>query len=190
MNDGNIMNDTAPGQGYDAYPLLPLKNVVIFPHTTVTLMVGRPRSLLALEHALASAKRLAVMTQRNTGSEEPVPDDLYAVVTLVEVTSYQQQPDGNYQVIVEGMCRVSAVRYITTDWLYDVEVDEMAEHGSQGSATEALMRHVLGLFTDFSRLSQRVLADVLAVAAHISNPGQLADVVAAHVVSEAEQRQQ
>jgi ATP-dependent Lon protease len=184
------MNDTSPGRGYDAYPLLPLKNVVIFPHTIVTLMVGRPRSLRALEHALASNKRLVVMTQRNTSSEEPIPDDLYAVGTLVEVTSYLRQPDGNYQVMVEGMSRIHAVRYIATDWLYDVEVDEIVEPGSQGATTEALMRHVLGLFTDFGRLNQQVPADVLAAAGRISNPGQLADVVAAYVVSEAEQRQQ
>ncbi len=190
MNDDKAMNDTTPDPGYDAYPLLPLKNVVIFPHTIVTLMVGRPRSLRALEHALAANKRLVVMTQRNTSSEEPIPDDLYEVGSLIEITSYQRQSDGNYQVIVEGLRRVRAVRFMATDWLYDVEIAAMVEQSSEGATSDALMRHVLGLFTEFGRLNQRVPADVLDSARHITDAGQLADVVAAHVVSDAAQRQQ
>jgi len=190
MSDPTIRADAYQHPGEVDYPLLPLKNVVIFPRTSVSLVVGRLRSVKALEQALAGNARLLVLTQRDLTREEPRAEDLYQTGIIAEVVQHNRQPDGHYQVTIEGLRRVQAVHFTATEYLYSVTVREVAERGSQGSVTEALSRHVLDLFSDYLHLNQRIPADVLGVARGIHNPGHLADLIAAHVISQVDKRQQ
>src|SRR5438046_2618569 len=107
------------------FPLLPLKNVVVFPRTLVTLMVGRNRSIRALEDATNHDRRLVVVTQRSAQADDPVPDDMYDVGTLVEVNQVQRQPDGNLQVGVEGLRRVQIAQFSEAEPFYTVQIDDL-----------------------------------------------------------------
>ena len=100
-----------PNRSRSDFPLLPLKNVVVFPRTLVTLMVGRNRSMRALEEAVARDRRLVVATQRTVQADDPVADDIYEIGTLVEINQVQRQADGTLQVGVEGLRRVRIERY-------------------------------------------------------------------------------
>src|SRR5688572_29900367 len=91
---------------HERLPLLPLKNVVVFPRNVVTLLVGRPRSVRAVDQALSADRRLIVTAHRDPDADDPKPDDLYHVGTLVAIVSSERQTAGNVQVVLEGICRV------------------------------------------------------------------------------------
>jgi ATP-dependent Lon protease len=173
---------------YD-YPLLPLKNVVVLPRSLTTLMVGRNRSIQALEEALARDHRLVVATQRRPDSTDPSPDELYRIGTLVEVVQSQRQADGNMQIVVEGLRRVKIENFIHTNRHFMVRIADLTEKSTFGAGVEALTRHVLDLFTQYAQLSQRVPADALETVATVRDPGYLADLLTAHVVQDVAERQ-
>src|SRR5690348_979340 len=109
-------------RGRTEYPLLPLKNVVVFPRTLVTLTVGRTRSIRALEDALNRDRRLIVATQRAGQADEPVAEEIYNIGTLVEVNQVQRQTDGNLQVNVEGLRRVRVDHYNQNDPFFMAQI--------------------------------------------------------------------
>ena len=172
-----------------AIPLLPLKNVVVFPRTLVTLTVGRTRSIRALEDAMARDRRLVAATQRTGQVDDPAPDDIYDVGTLVEITQVQRQPDGNLQVGVEGLRRVQIERYHDTEPFFTVQVSDLAEQVGHGPAVEALMRHLVEQFAHYAALNTKVPADAVDTVRAVRHPGYLADLLAAHVVPDPHQRQ-
>src|SRR5436305_139393 len=107
--EGNSMEDVAAGGDADnlELPLLPLKNVVVFPRTIVNLTVGRTRSVQALNKAMSADRRLVVIAQKADEHDEPLPEDLYGLGTMVEVRQVRRQPDSSLQVEVEALCRVN-----------------------------------------------------------------------------------
>jgi ATP-dependent Lon protease len=171
------------------YPLLPLKNVVVFPRTLVTLTVGRARSIRALEDALSRDRRLVVMTQRAGQADEPGADEIYDVGTLVEVNQVQRQNDGNLQVNVEGLRRVRVERYLQSDPFFVVQINDVAEKIGTGPVVEALMRHLVELFSRYAQINSKVPSDAVETVRAVRHPGYLADLLAAHVVPDAHERQ-
>src|SRR5690242_9032200 len=137
---------TDENRGYAGIPLLPLKNVVVFPRTLVTLMVGRSRSIRALEEALAHDRRLVVATQRAVNVDDPAADDIYEIGTLVEVNQVQRQPDGNLQVGVEGLRRVRIDRFTETEPFFCVAMSDLPEKAAHGPEVERLMQYLGELF--------------------------------------------
>jgi ATP-dependent Lon protease len=184
-----MSSDVNNNRGRTDVPLLPLKNVVVFPRTLVTLMVGRSRSMRALEEAMARDRRLVVATQRTVNVDDPVPEDVYEVGTLVEVSQVQRQPDGNLQVGVEGLRRVRIERYVETEPFFSVQVSDLSEKASHGPAVEALMRHLVELFTRYASINTKVPADAVETVRAVRHPGYLADLLAAHVVPDPHDRQ-
>jgi ATP-dependent Lon protease len=170
-------------------PLLPLKNVVVFPRTLVTLMVGRNRSIRALEDVMARDRRLVVATQRTVNVDDPQAEDIYDIGTLVEITQVQRQPDGNLQVGVEGLRRVRIERYVESDPFLSVQFSELSETPAHGPAVEALMRHLVDLFTRYAGINTKVPSDAVDTVRAVRHPGYLADLLAAHVVPDPHERQ-
>src|SRR5688572_13168034 len=138
------------------HPLLPLKNVVVFPRTIVNLTIGRARSAHALNAALDGDRCLVVATQRKDGDrdrEEPLPTDLHDVGTLVEVRQVRRQPDNTLLVEVEALRRVRLGETSIHDTLYLVEAEPLVDRGRGNRETEALMRHLADMFEMYSALN-------------------------------------
>src|SRR5690348_9158045 len=176
-------------RGRTEFPLLPLKNVVVFPRTLVTLTVGRTRSIRALEEALNRDRRMVVATQRAGQADEPSADEIYGVGTLVEINQVQRQNDGNLQVNVEGLRRVRVERFTQHEPFFTVQTSDVAEKMADGPAVEALMRHLVELFNRYGQLNNKVASDAVETVRAVRHPGYLADLLAAHVVPDAHDRQ-
>ena len=176
-------------RGRTEFPLLPLKNVVVFPRTLVTLTVGRSRSIRALEDGLGRDRRLVVATQRAGHADEPAAEEIYEFGTLVEINQVQRQNDGNLQVSVEGLRRVRIDHFTQEEPFFTVSISDVAEKLADGPAIEALMRHLMELFSRYAQLNTKVPAEAVETVRAVRHPGYLADLLAAHVVPDPHERQ-
>lgn len=170
-------------------PLLPLKNVVVFPRTIVNLTVGRSRSIHALNMAMTSDRHLVVLAQKGDDHDEPLADDLYRIGTLVEVKQVRRQPDSSIQVEVEALYRVRIAAITQEDPCLVGEVEELEEQSESGSDTEALMRHLSDLFSRYATLNNKVPVEAPDHIRAARNPGYMADLLAAHLVADVHERQ-
>ncbi|MFQ5342359.1 MAG: endopeptidase La [Anaerolineae bacterium] len=159
-------------------PLLPARDIVMFPHMMIPLFVGRDRSLDAVEAAAAGDGSLVVVAQRDTEIEEPLIDDLYAVGTEIMVGRTWRMPDGNTSVLAQGQRRVQIIRFTQTEPYFRVEVVPLFVSSEDGVAAEALRREVLTLFEQCVDLSPHIPEDAFLAAINVEEPGLLADVVA------------
>ncbi len=183
------MQDEAPG-GYLSLPLIPLKNVVVFPRTIVNLTVGRVRSITALNQAMSSDRHLVVVAQKADEHDEPQPDDLYSIGTMVELRQVRRQPDSSLQVEVEALCRVRIKSVAQEEPCLTGQVEEIDETaiGAEHD-TESLMRHLSELFTHYAGLNNKVPQDAPEHIRAARNPGYMADLLAAHLLSDVHERQ-
>src|SRR5262249_29964046 len=144
----------------DRLPLLPLRDVVVFPHMTLPLLVGRRPSIRAIEKAVAKDRTLFVTAQKSSEVADPSHDELYRVGTGVRVLQLCRLPDGTLRVLVEGLCRCRVERFQWTSDCYTVKVAVLDEPRASGAEVEAQMRHVLALFTDYVHLNRRIPDEV------------------------------
>jgi ATP-dependent Lon protease len=171
-------------------PLLPLRDVVVYPHMVLPLFVGRERSIEALEHAMANDKQVLLVAQRNAADDEPGNDDIYQVGTVSNILQLLKLPDGTIKVLVEGGFR-AAVDHVNDDGPFtaagvrEIESDEVPEEESEG-----LIRSTTANFEKYVTLSKKVPAEVLTSLTGIDEPGRLADTIAAHMGVSLEQKQQ
>ena len=163
------------------YPLLPLKNVVIFPRTILTLVVGRERSIRAVEHAQAHDQRLVVVAQRQLDQDDPSPAELHQVGTLVELVQVQRQSDGNIQIVVEGLRRMRLDRFSQSKPCYLAQATEIPEVTEPSPQVDALVRQAIQLFHKYSKLNRNVANDAIEAIGRTDHPGRLADLLAAHL---------
>ena len=172
------------------FPLLPLKNVVIFPRNVVTLLVGRPRSIQAVEEALLRDRRLVVTAHRDGEIDDPRPEELHPVGTLAGIVSVERQQGGNIQVVLEGMARVRLNGFDQARPFYTVGADELREpDGSPGEAA-ILIAHVQDLAAKHAEARGRLQAEVLDMVARASEAGHLADLLATQLLSDVAGRQE
>ena len=170
-------------------PLLPLRNVVVYPHMVLSLFVGRDRSMEALEHAMANGKQVLLVAQRNPAEDDPRADDIYQVGTVSNILQLLKLPDGTIKLLVEGGYR-AAVDFVNDDGRFtiagvrEIESDEPDESEAQG-----LMRGTTAHFEKYVALSKKVPAEVLTSLTGIDEPGRLADTIAAHMSVELGQKQ-
>jgi len=162
-------------------PLLPLKNVVLFPHMIVPLYVGRERSIKALEAAMTQGKQVFLCTQRQADCEDPTEEDLYRVGVLGEVVQMLKLPDGTIKVLIEGSSRAVIERVIETDPHLRVEVALLDEEFAPSPELEALMRGVVDLFDRYVELDKKVPPEVNLTVRGVEDAGRLADIVAANL---------
>ncbi len=163
------------------YPLLPLRDVVIFPGMIIPLFVGRSKSIAALEAAMQGDKRLVLVAQKRMDVDEPTPSDLYSVGTLINLLQLLKLPDGSIKVLVEGVRRVRIQKVLSTDPFLAVEAHPMDERESPTQKTEALLRHVNSQFESYVRLNRKIPQETLLSIVNLDDPSRLADNIAAHV---------
>jgi ATP-dependent Lon protease len=163
-------------------PLLPLKNVVLFPHMIVPLYVGRERSMAALEQAMAQGKQIFLCTQRRADCEDPREADLYRVGVLGEIVQLLKLPDNTIKVLVEGSARAMIQRFLETEPHLQVEVALLDEDIQPSSELEALMHGLVDLFERYVELDKKVPPEVNLAVRGVDDAGRLADVVAANLI--------
>jgi ATP-dependent Lon protease len=167
-------------RGAGEYPVLPLKNVVVFPRTIVNLTIGRPKSIAALDEALnRSSGRLAVVAQRQAEIDDPDEGDLFHVGTLVDVVKVNRLPDGSAQIVAEGLRRVSLQRIVNVPSVIRARCVDLAEQFDASAGS--LMRHVAEEFDRYARLHRGVPSEVVEQVQRADTAGRMADVLIAHL---------
>ncbi|MHA7838128.1 MAG: endopeptidase La [bacterium] len=162
-------------------PLLPLRDIVVFPHMVVPLFVGRPKSIQALEDAMAGDRQLVVAAQRAAGDEDPTPEDIYAIGTLGTIIQLLRLPDGTVKVLVEGQTRAEIRRFAAVDPYFAVEITEMPDAPDPSPEAEALVRSVHTTFESYAKLNKKIAPELVNSVAAVSDPGKLADTIVAHL---------
>src|SRR5450432_2555567 len=162
-------------------PLLPLRDIIVFPYMVSQLFVGRERSINALDAAMARDKDIFLAAQKNAKTNEPTPEDIFTVGTLGTVMQLLRLPDGTVKVLVEGKRRARIKRFAQTDEFFLVEVDEIAEVWPRGVEVEALMRSVQAAFEMYVKLNKKVQPEVLMSVQTIDDPARLSDTIVANL---------
>jgi len=163
-------------------PLLPLRDVVVFPYMTIPLLVGRLPSIHAIERAVARDRMLFVTAQKNSEIADPSHEELYTVGTVVRVLQLFRLPDGTMRVLVEGLCRCRITRFQWSSQYYTVRVAPLPEETGSGTELEAQTRHVLALFDEYARLNRRIPDEVPLTARNIADAGTLGHTVASNLL--------
>ena len=172
------------------YPLLPLRDVVVYPHMVVPLFVGREKSILALETAMENNKQVVLVAQKNPAEDNPKLNDIYAVGTLATILQMLKLPDGTLKVLVEGISRVSLENVVEQDAEYmQTQVSVLTDGKLEDREADVLMRSTMNLFEQYVNLSKKIPAEVIATVSGIEDANRLADTVASHMNLNIEQKQ-
>ncbi len=174
-------------------PLLPLRDVVVFPHMVIPLFVGRPKSIKALETAMESGKSILLVAQRSAAKDEPTADDLYRVGSVANILQMLKLPDGTVKVLVEGVQRATVMKIVDERSHYGSEaviVEETQPEGQESNEVEAMRRAMIGQFDQYVKLNKKIPPEILTSLAGIDEPGRLADTIAAHLPLKLEQKQE
>ena len=163
------------------YPVLPLRDIVVFPHMIVPLFVGREKSIRALEEVMRSDTYILLATQMNAGDDDPAADAIYKVGTLATVLQLLKLPDGTVKVLVEGVERAAIASYRDRTEFYEAEASALVQEHGEKIETEALARSVVTEFEGYVKLNKKVSPEVVGVVSQIDDPSKLADTVASHL---------
>jgi len=160
-------------------PLLPLRDIVVFPHMVVPLFVGRERSISALERAMSQdpQKEVLLSAQRRAKTNEPIPDDIFTVGTVATIIQMLRLPDGTVKVLVEGKRRASVERFVQTEEFFVVEIVDRPDAPEQSVELDALVREIHATFDTYVKLNKRIAPEILISVQTIDEPGQLADTI-------------
>jgi ATP-dependent Lon protease len=171
-------------------PVLPLRDVVVYPHMVIPLFVGREKSIFALEAAMADNKKILLLAQKNAEVDDPGQEDLYQIGTLSTILQMLKLPDGTIKVLVEGGDRVSVDSLLETNEYYSAAV-KVLEKSSLVDEREAevLLRSVLNLFDQYVKLNKKVPPEILTSLSGIDDPSRLADTIAAHMSLKLDEKQ-
>jgi ATP-dependent Lon protease len=170
-------------------PLLPLRDVVVFPHMVIPLFVGRPKSIKALEAAMEVGKSIMLVAQRNASKDEPAADDIYEIGCVSNILQMLKLPDGTVKVLVEGARRARILSIDDSGSHFTCELAPVELPGSESPETEALRRAILAQFDQYVKLNKKVPPEILASLNGIDEAGRLADTIAAHLPIKIEQKQ-
>ncbi|MBN1282482.1 MAG: endopeptidase La [Proteobacteria bacterium] len=162
-------------------PLLPLRDIVVFPHMVVPLFVGREKSIAALEEAMNKEKDILLSAQINPKTNDPRPEDIFKIGTLASIIQLLRLPDGTVKVLVEGKRRARIAQYVTNPNFFLVEAEPLLEGGDVSVEVEAMMRGVKSTFEQYVKLNKRIPPEMLASVSTIDDPSRLADTIVAHL---------
>ncbi|CAM4054086.1 endopeptidase La [Bordetella tumulicola] len=181
-------SQTLPSEPIDL-PLLPLRDVVVFPHMVIPLFVGRPRSIKALEVAMESGKSIMLVAQKSAGKDDPTPEDVYEIGCVASILQMLKLPDGTVKVLVEGTqrARIDSIDDAETHFVCQVTPVEL--DAAQSSETEALRRAIVAQFEQYVKLNKKIPPEILTSLGGIDDAGRLADTIAAHLPLKLEQKQ-
>jgi ATP-dependent Lon protease len=170
-------------------PLLPLRDIVIFPGMVVPLFVGREKSITALKYALSQEKEIFLVTQKNAKMDDPSLRDIYSVGTLSTVLQLLKMADGTVKSLVEGKSRAKIKNYLPESGFFMVEAEKIVEHYEPAVKTEALIRSIHSSFDSYAGLNQKIGDDVVEQVTSITDPSQLVNTVAAHLITKIKEKQ-
>ena len=174
---------------YETLPIVPLRDVVVFPHMMMPFVIGRPSSTRALEHALLKDKRIFLAAQHDASIDDPRPDDVYTMGCVASVVQSLKLPDGNIKVLVEGVDRARAVEWKEDKGFYRVVVKVLPKQKETAGDVEATMARVVSLFEQYVKLSNNLHYDAMIAAVRVDDPGKLADTIAAHLLVGVDEKQ-
>jgi len=172
------------------YPVLPLRDIVVFPHMIVPLFVGRDKSVRALEDVMKDDKQILLVTQKNAAQDDPTPADIYSVGTIGTVLQLLKLPDGTVKVLVEGGQRASIVRYEETSDFFQAYAEAMEDNEGEDRELDALARTVVSQFEQYIKLNKKIPPEVLVSINQIDEPSKLADTVASHLTLKIPEKQE
>jgi ATP-dependent Lon protease len=171
-------------------PLLPLRDVVVFPHMVIPLFVGRPRSIKALELAMEGGKNIMLAAQKSASKDDPTPDDVYEIGCLATILQMLKLPDGTVKVLVEGTQRARIVSIQEADTHFSADLMPLMPDVATGAEIEALRRAIVNQFETYVKLNKKIPPEILTSLAGIEEAGRLADTIAAHLPLKLEQKQE
>ncbi|ODS55761.1 MAG: endopeptidase La [Acidobacteria bacterium SCN 69-37] len=174
---------------YETLPVVPLRDVVVFPHMMMPFVIGRPSSTRALEHALATDKKIFLAAQHDAATDDPQPADIYTMGCVANIVQSLKLPDGNIKVLVEGVERARAVEWKEDKGFYRVTVKMLPRKVEPASETEPVMTRVVSLFEQYIKLSNNLQYDAMVAAVRVDDPSRLADTIAAHLQVGVEEKQ-
>ncbi len=170
-------------------PLLPLRDVVVFPGMVVPLFVGREKSINALKYALSQEKEIFLVTQKNARLDDPSIRDIYSFGTLATVLQLLKMPDGTVKALVEGKRRAKIKNYLPDQGFFMVEVEKIVEHYEPDAKTEAIIRSIHSSFESYAKLNQKIGDDGVETVNSITDPSQLVNTVAAYLTAKIKEKQ-
>ena len=174
----------------NTYPLLPLRDVVVYPHMAVPLFVGRDKSILALEEGMKTNKKVVLVTQKDPGEDNPALDEVHQIGTLATILQLLKLPDGTLKVLVEGISRVQLVNPVEGPQFLQTQFNELAINGLDENELDALARATKVLFEQYVNLSKKIPSEVVTTVKAISDNDRLADTIASHMTLNLSQKQE
>ncbi len=171
-------------------PVLPLRDVVVYPHMVIPLFVGREKSIRALEAAMDEDKRILLVAQKSAEVDDPQVEDIHEIGTLSTILQLLKLPDGTVKVLVEGAERACVVQFETTDEFFSAQIESRKDGDHTGEReVDVLMRSLLALFDQYVKLNKKVPPEILTSLSGIDEPGRLADTIAAHMALKLDEKQ-
>ena len=173
----------------ETLPMVPLRDVVVFPHMMIPFVIGRPSSIRALEYALVKGKRIFLSAQHDATRDNPGPDEIYTLGTICNIVQSLKLPDGNVKVLVEGLERGRALEFKEEQGFFKVVAKLIPRQTETGGGIEAVMSKVISQFEQYVKLSNNLHYDAMLAAVRVEDPGKLADTVASHLVIAVDEKQ-
>ncbi|SVA33631.1 uncharacterized protein METZ01_LOCUS86485, partial [marine metagenome] len=176
-------------EAYETLPIVPLRDVVVFPHMMMPFVIGRPSSTRALEHALLKDKRIFLSAQQDATTDDPQPKDIYTMGCVANIVQSLKLPDGNIKVLVEGIERARAIEWKEDKGFYRVVAKVLPKQTEAGDDVENTMSRVVSQFEQYVKLSNNLHYDAMTAAIRVDDASKLADTIAAHLVVGVEEKQ-
>jgi ATP-dependent Lon protease len=186
----DIEPSTATEGTAELYPVLPLRDIVVFPYMIVPLFVGREKSIAALEEVMRTDKQILLVAQKNASDDEPTADGIYDMGTLASVLQLLKLPDGTVKVLVEGTRRANIISYTDNENYFEAETEPVQETLGAEDEIEALARSVVSQFESYVKLNKKISPEVLGTASQIEDYSKLADTIASHLAIKIAEKQQ
>lgn len=184
---GNVM--TKKQNSPQVFALLPLRDIIVFPHMVLPLFVGREKSIRALEDAMSARKQIVLSAQKRAQNNSPDEKDIFTIGTLANIIQLLRLPDGTLKVLVEGTGRVQILKYLENDNVFRVEVDVLIDETPSPIEAEAYIRSVKVTFESYVKLNKRIPPELLMSVLAIEDPGKLADTIIPHLNVKVEDKQ-
>lgn len=170
--------------------VLPLRDIVVFPHMIVPLFVGREKSVKALEDVMKEDKKILLVAQKNASDDDPGFEDLYEIGTVASVLQLLKLPDGTVKVLVEGRTRAQVKKFLSNDKFFEAEVEEKLVTGLDDTEIEALCRSVVGQFEHYIKLNKKIPPEALTSVNQIEEADKLADTISSHLALKMHEKQE
>ena len=178
-----------PESQTSVYPVLPLRDVVVYPHMVIPLFVGRQKSITALDKAMEGNKQILLVAQKSAADDDPQVDDIYAIGTLSNILQLLKLPDGTIKVLVEGAERARIDEFTETEEMFSAAVEILEPAEAEERELDILSRSALSQFEQYVKLNKKVPPEILSSVASIDEPSRLADTIAAHMSIRIEEKQ-